>query len=191
MEIATKAQIFARYLGQQIKITAGKDRKLIAVGGIDDELYIKLRLGEAGSKQFVHAEFLKENTASLLLTPLSAITDQDAIEVAKLTSTENHGTITRHKNACEIEIGDDHLREVMIYFDFELEIVSRETTSCFVDDYYRIDSYSALNIFQYLQCRGYALPQTVIENGKPVTYTVEQLIEAGVFKLMDGKEETK
>jgi len=30
---------------------------------------------------------------------------------------------------------------------------------------------------------GYATPQTVIEDGKVVTYTVEELVKEGVFKL--------
>lgn len=170
METATKAQIFARYLGQQIKITAGKDRKLIAVGGIDDELYIKLRLGEAGSKQFVHAEFLKENTASILLTPLSAITDQDAIEIGRI----YYSTVTNELYPSVYELKKEG--EIIVNGLFK-----RNALSCII----------TVQVFQYLQARGYALNQLVIENGKPVTYTVEQLVEADVFKLMDGKEETK
>lgn len=90
MEITNeiKAKVFAQYLGQMVEVyngdSKGLPRKLIAVGGIDDEEYVKLRLGSAGSGQFVHACFIRNNECKLILKPLSAITDEDAIEVQKI-----------------------------------------------------------------------------------------------------------
>ena len=88
MEITNenKAKVFAQYLGQKIELDNGgskvRNRKLIAVGGIDDVEYVKLRLGDPGKNQFVHSVFFRDETFKLILKPLSAITDQDAIEVA-------------------------------------------------------------------------------------------------------------
>lgn len=42
-----------------------------------------------------------------------------------------------------------------------------------------------LSMSQYINSLGYALPITLAdENGKPITYSVEQLVEAGVYKLI-------
>jgi len=63
------------YLGCMVELNnSGSkvyNRKLIAVGGVDDEPYCKLRLGNADEKQFVHAVFFKENRVKPILRPLS------------------------------------------------------------------------------------------------------------------------
>jgi len=44
---------------------------------------------------------------------------------------------------------------------------------------------TSLQVVDFLRAKGYALPQTVIDNGKVVTYTVEQLVNEGVYKLIE------
>lgn len=40
-----------------------------------------------------------------------------------------------------------------------------------------------VKVYQYLQLKGYALPQLVILEGKPVTLSVSQLVEMNIIKL--------
>lgn len=48
---------------------------------------------------------------------------------------------------------------------------------------HKISGLLSIEAYQYLQQLGYALPQTVIEDGKSVTYSVEKLVELDIFKL--------
>lgn len=69
------------YLGCEVELNNGGskvyNRKLVAVGGVDDELYCKLRLGKAGKGQLVHGIFLKEGRVKPLLRPLSDMTEEE------------------------------------------------------------------------------------------------------------------
>lgn len=89
------------YLGCKVELDNGGskvyNRKLIAVGGVDDEPYCKLRLGDAGEGQFVHAVLLKENRAKPILRPLSSMTEEEREEAATTATIHGaHITITTH-----------------------------------------------------------------------------------------------
>ena len=51
----------------------------------------------------------------------------------------------------------------------------------YIDKKYYSQDWSDFDTFRQL---GYATPQTVIENGKVVTYRVEELVELGIYKLI-------
>jgi hypothetical protein len=121
---------------------------------------------------------------SLAVKPLSKISDEHAIEVAKI------GISTKANVEFKITRGS-----IEITLDYQ-ELYAE--TSSVMTSYFRIfycgtmTNGSMFNAplalweaYQYLQCLGYALPQTVVENGKPITYTVDQLVEAGVYKLLE------
>lgn len=75
------------YLGCAVELDIGGgskvyNRKLVAFGGIEDELYCKLRLGPA-SKGCVHAVLLKDKSVKPILRRLESITDDELITVFK------------------------------------------------------------------------------------------------------------
>lgn len=46
--------------------------------------------------------------------------------------------------------------------------------------------YSGNEKIDYLRSTGVATDQTVIENDQPITYSVEKLVELGIYKLIEG-----
>lgn len=142
MENETKAKIFGHYLLQEVLVSdrTPQPRKL--------DFYTTniISMGAFTS-------------AMLLLKPLSAIKDEDAIEVAKYLWPNNSEYHTTKDGSYYIK-------------------------NLFKDDN-DMGSVNAIFIYQYLQALGYALPMTVIENGKIRTYTVEELVKEGVFKIIE------
>ncbi len=81
-----KAKMFAMYLGQECVSYVGTTefkRKLIAVGGIDDEPYIKLRLGTP-EKGHVVAALLKADFWKLILRTIDQLTDEEKDDLANI-----------------------------------------------------------------------------------------------------------
>lgn len=76
------------HLGCMIELDNGgskvRNRKLIAVGGVDDEPYVKLRLGAAGKDQYVHSVLLKENRIKPILRRLESMTEDEHQEWIKI-----------------------------------------------------------------------------------------------------------
>lgn len=177
-----KAKVLAQYLGSWIKLATGLDRTLIAVGGIGDEPYIKLRLGEAGNKQFVHAELLQLSTAKLILKPLSAITDEDAIEVANIAMRRHNrhykpGDVTykiltkqaeSEGKIFYIEVGVCVNAGLYMRKEYKVRLEKNDVSTCdWVNktggsnkDYFTPNTFE---IFQFLQMQGYDLPQRMLD----------------------------
>lgn len=97
---------------------------------------------------------------SLELTPLSKITDEECSDIANLDSIDHNIGIIGQWN------GKDNQQ---LY-----KIVKNKIDN--IIEY--------VEAYQYLQQLGYALPQLIIEDGEVIIYTVEQLIELGIFKLI-------
>ena len=169
-----KARILAQYLGSVVELDNGgskvRNRKLIAVGGWDDELYIKLRLGEAGKNQFVHAVFIKEKSFSLCLKPLSSITDEDAIEVAKIMGLKD----------CVVFTGEGDERIIVEEIDATgIQCWIWHDGDIFVDNSFTNETISNITpvaAYQFLQSKGYALSY--------MEYFVEDLVSEGIYKLI-------
>lgn len=92
------------------------------------------------------------------LKQLSSISDEDAIEMGKLTYLNDPKTV------------DD--KTYIDWVRFDLKSMDKQNHTI---------NYKA---HQFLCLKGYATPQTVIEDGKVVTYSVEELVNEGVFKLI-------
>ncbi len=95
--------------------------------------------------------------SSILLRPLSSITDQDAIEVARICGVIDNGS----------KAGKDLL---------EKYITSNQCN---------VEGLDWFKILDYLRATGYALPCTVIHESKRVTYSVQELVELGVIKIVE------
>ena len=77
--------VFAMYMPcDTIQQGNNFNRRLVSVGGFEDAGYT---YGKLKSKASVSAQFI--NNFQLLLTPLASITDEHAIEVAKMEYTED------------------------------------------------------------------------------------------------------
>lgn len=58
-------------------------------------------------------------------------------------------------------------------------------------NYYNIgDSSTTIEIFQYLQQLSYALPQTIFVENEPIRYSIEELIELGIYRLKQKNNNT-
>lgn len=141
IQLETKAKIFAQYLGCWI-----------ACHGRGKELLTPMSLYQITYGDFKYHDF------ALFATPLSSITDEDAIECLNLVlgegwnynSTEERRWIDLIKNEVRDQFGSVQM-VVKPYFS------------------------NVLKIFQYLQSKGYALPY--------LNYSVEDLVQAGIYKL--------
>lgn len=90
-------------------------------------------------------------------------------------------------NLCDIT--DEHAMEIAKNGGYDLEL-----TDLSKDAGIRQAKYWAMQIsngsivtnyilYQYLLQQGYALPQTVIENGVQITYSVDMLVDLGIYEL--------
>jgi len=95
----------------------------------------------------------------LLLTPLSDITDEHYIGVAECYDYD--ANLTTHSKSGAI-------------------IQGRNIITIYKNSSIRLNMEAA----DYLRSLSYALPFTTSINGKPVTYSVEELVEAGIIKLI-------
>lgn len=106
----------------------------------------------------VHIEgHLKKEICYLELKPLSNISDLDAEIIGKYRYSDP-------KRMTFVEIGKGIISDYL----------NRKTKGSFELELFEID---------FLRLKGYATPQTVIEDGKAVNYSVEELVNEGVFKL--------
>lgn len=112
------------------------------------------------------------------LKPLSAISNEDAIEVAKIFHPGNDACQILRKNKQGdlfiIDIDSSHSVEYSLQVEFNFSgqgnIHSHEYSSY-------IKESNVTEAYQYLQSRGYALPY--------MNYTVEDLINANVYKIIE------
>lgn len=155
---SNKSRFFAQYWGQ----------KVLYVGGVGLE-----PIGTKGWN-LKHPDFFLE------LTPLSQISDEDAIEVAKRMSYySEYFVITRNENEIHI-VCDDSIKVIIGIVKFGLigKIIEDEFDSMFKKSvvYYEDEIVSCID---YLRSKGYALPWMDI--------SIETLIEWGWVKLKSDK----
>lgn len=156
-----KAVIFSRYLGADIIIRKGttiKDHEGYGIGEIAKNG------GVVGAKiviQYIAEEkYDNYNQAVLLLAPLHLIS-RDEMEI-----------IMRMKYG-----------EMPASYEYTVEAL--EQGSKVIIDAILTGLPVYQSIVDFLRLRHYATSQTVIENGKPVTYSVEQLVAEGVYELKE------
>jgi hypothetical protein len=136
-----KAKVFAQYLGQDAVIETGE------------------KYTEAFEDGITHVDghlidwFHEAETVKIKLKPISAITDEDAIEVAKMFGVTKK--IKRHKsNNCYFVVhgGYDSISFI------ENDVTYEDGVSVEGDVSRRLD------VYQYLQSKGYDLPQYLLGN---------------------------
>jgi hypothetical protein len=149
----TKAKIFALYLNQDVLVTA--------FGRV-----IKLTIPELNAV----LKYDTENWSFLQVRPISALTDEElkmmcnAIGLARI-------TIHRHEN--RITIRDD---SYTVYFFYDSIIQTLKNNMPYIDQ-------DIFRLYDCLRQLSIALPVTVLENNTPRTYSVQELIDNGVFKV--------
>lgn len=111
---------------------------------------------------------------SLLLKPLSAISDAEAIAVANMCTREkiNLKEIKRTSLVTIIEYEDVYCKGTMATFNFHIH-----HNGMLVTDSLFVNPLDCLKAYQYLQSRGYALGY--------LNYTVEDLINTNVYKIIE------
>ncbi len=170
----TKSRIFAQYLGINFSTSidgCNGPYKLFSVSNENDSVRL--------NREPYHP-FLKEgysvNDCTLLIKPISKISDEDAIEVGKIELGADVLLIRKEKthlnDNCIIVFGEG-TGEVNIGESWEKSYYD----NC--QDKYDGHEIHDLNIrvYQYLQSKGYALPY--------MEYSVDDLVELGVYKLID------
>lgn len=117
---------------------------------------------KAESKAIIFGRYnCDESNSSIYLKPLSSISDEDAEALFNMMFEKQHSD---NPKEFKIEIGkswaDSYNRTADLFCPFNY-----------------------IGGYQLLCLKGYATPQTVIEDGKVVTYSVEELVSNGTFKL--------
>ena len=90
------------YLGCDVELDNSGSKvvkKLVAVGGVDDYAYCKLRLGTP-EKGIVHATLLREKRVKLILRPLSDMTDVEHRELMKICFEDEFQTLALAPVGC-------------------------------------------------------------------------------------------
>ena len=132
------ARVFAMYYGCDARarhIATGITRKVVGVDG--SMVYLTNYLYE-GNKAF--------DQVQLLLSPLSAISDKDAIEVVKIYLPHAKCRLSRKEGNTHVFV-NDWGTELYLYSDLSFSYGDTES------DYFKKDL-----VFQHLIQRGYAVP---------------------------------
>lgn len=142
-----KAKFFALYFGQKV---------------LYDPSYAVVAYDQTGIFTVSDCTFdgvYIEPHVSLILKPLSQITDEDAIEVAKLIENNHQGII------------DDTHRKGLIHWGkvYAVQLMRSDTVR------FNMRVYNCIALVDYLRSKGYALSW----NG----LTVEQMVESNWIKL--------
>ncbi len=114
---------------------------------------------------FVSGNYLDDNrfmsTFCFQLIPLTSITDEDSIEIYRMLGYNDE------------KYGSGHPK---MMFEFYGKIK--------LDEPNKWGFNTSVKIYQYLQLKGYALPQLILLDGKPVTLSVEQQINLGIIEII-------
>lgn len=153
-----KAKIFAQYLGQNVMLcqnrpTEGLTELIFPLVGVKRESFM-IQKDDWTFGQSRH--FSDKYRDSLLLKPLSAITDEDIIWVAKYVNDEE----------------EEDYSEAIAQKHFLIDVLLTKDRDESITEMTPIE---ILYIYQYLQSKGYALPY--------MDYSVEDLVKAGIYKL--------
>lgn len=152
-----KAKIFSLYIGSDLCVPNKPKEALwpfdqnegaLKLCGVVDTLIVVHRIAEQKYDVF--------NQTSIAVRGLSSITDEDAIEVAKLASSWED---------------DDRLLDPIDVPEWISEVLGGNCAT--YADY--VSGYDASSLVDLLRSKGYALPA--------FGYSVDELVEAGVFRL--------
>lgn len=162
--LKNKAKFFALYYGQDVLTREDGFHKFWKLGS-------EISVESALSRHWYDYKYYLE------LKPLSSISDEDAIEVAKImTFHDGKGLIIERKKNGEIEMYDryndePHFLNTLFFFPDPFEIFSRDDNR----NWFQYDAERFLEVTDFLRARGYALPWMGL--------SVEQLINYGWIKL--------
>lgn len=153
----TRYKIFAPYIGCEISGTRHEEPATGYLTGLsqqygDFDAEIQWIEGYHTSEE---ADFKPVNEVALLVRPLSSITDEDAVEVAKIV----HGNPDFHN----VESGKYYINKMLL-----------------VEDRYSplyFSFYQVSRTIDFLRSKGYAMPY--------LDWSVDELLEAGVYKLQN------
>ena len=114
----------------------------------------------------------------IILKPLSSISDEDAIDVAKIV----HSTsFLNHKHKWEVDVDVEYGFKTVSakgsYHSFDIDIIDDGHVSMYDGDNPTLSTLNHYGALDLLRSRGYALPYM----GLPV----KEMIEAGWIKLID------
>lgn len=139
-----KERAFAAYLGSEVQYEDSPNRHTGTLEGYD------YRYGFMLSTQnpIVPFKFCNPEYCKLLLKPLSSISDEDAIEVAKLALFDNPFISERGQQS--IIIKDQFGRQLILYY-------TASNPRIYDRSGFEVIEYS-LTIFDYLRSRSYNLP---------------------------------
>lgn len=174
-----KVKIFAGYLGQKIDAI---NPLLPNTSGIIQEVNLNGFVKTLRADNDYHTNTI--GVCTLMLKPLNKMTDEDAIEVAKIMGFDLK-VVVRDDNGCFLficerlsPVSNSKIRCPKHYTD---SIDLLEGGKLFWDDNSAQDgsngnnSEVSLHCYQYLQSKGYALPY--------MQYSVDDLVEAKIYKL--------
>lgn len=137
-----KARVFAQYLGCGVEIkTDKKERAILGVVGFKEPERVILRFPDDETPEWSYADL---DEFYLILRPLSEITDEDAIEVAKI---------------IDSDAKDIYASEGTVHWTYEM--FDEEFENC-IDFYSFPPIVAPIALFQYLQSRGYDLPHYLL-----------------------------
>jgi hypothetical protein len=164
MEITNeiKAKVFAPYVGVEMKCIAKSfqlENKILSgvVYNSRNEYVICL-------KKDNHIDFVDANEWIPILKPLSQITDEDAIEVASMVDSgfklSKKTTVKRHNNDTLISINTNEVDDVcMVHITLKKNFFNVKAIH---EDDWNITTGTAFKAYQYLQSRGYDLPNYLL-----------------------------
>lgn len=144
-----RARIFAMYMPCDIvqgDILLRTDRKLVAIGGLETD---KMQWGKLSNMASISNAFVNE--FKLILTPLSKITDEHAIEVAKIYDAKEEWKVPRDLVAGGRYITNAFSGDDIYFLDLKIRFLS-------IDGFETVESEVMLQILDRLRELGYALP---------------------------------
>ncbi len=144
-----KAKVFAQYLGSKAK---SEDDAIVIVYGImlpessplEENFHVLTYEDHLGHNQ----EMIEDVT--LLLKPLSSITDEDAIELCKMFGFVNSKIVDR--NDYKIALNDDSYT-VVISYKGEVTVFKNQQV---------FNEYFAFHAYQFLISKGYDMPNYLL-----------------------------
>lgn len=108
----------------------------------------------------------------LSLTPLTMITDEDAIEVARIATNKKNIHLTDTcKKGYGFSFWVNNEKEYQINWERNLKLICLEATPY----EHLLSNHDVVQCYQYLQSKGYALPYK--------QYSIDQLLKANVLRL--------
>lgn len=175
MEITNdiKIKVSSQYLGQDALTPDGRLR-LVRVSelGSEEQRLQFLKPGMSITNGYAFSE------TKILLKCIQKLTDQDAIQVAKITGYEDFKIVVRDDTGNFLFICRETngiKKPYPIGDSINLSLYDECLFWSNNEEYYSESSEVSLHCYQYLQSKGYALPY--------LEYSVDDLVKAGIYQL--------